>query len=251
MRANPIGLVITAVLLLVGAVVLAYKKSETFRRIVDAVMRAVKGYIMGVIKVLGTVVSWVREKLPAAWTIMKSKAVAVWNAIKAVVAAVAGRIVDVVMGAKDRVVAGWQIIRERAGAAWDWVRDKVATIIGNIRDKVATIRDAVQNAADAIRDKLGGAWDWVMDKIQPIINAVQDIIDLADKIHIPGMRSVVPGVFGRTAAAPAALVAGSGDRVTIELPLLSRIDDRSVGQLVGALDDYYRRRGKVVRVVPA
>ena len=41
MRANPIGLVITAIALLVGGFILAYKKSETFRNIVDGALRAV------------------------------------------------------------------------------------------------------------------------------------------------------------------------------------------------------------------
>lgn len=42
LRANPIGLVITAILLLVAGLIYAYKNSETFRRIVDAAFRAVK-----------------------------------------------------------------------------------------------------------------------------------------------------------------------------------------------------------------
>ena len=42
MRANPIGLVITAIALLVAGFILAYKKSDTFRRIVDTVGRAGK-----------------------------------------------------------------------------------------------------------------------------------------------------------------------------------------------------------------
>lgn len=37
MRANPIGLVVTAIALLIAGLVLAYKKSETFRKIVNAV----------------------------------------------------------------------------------------------------------------------------------------------------------------------------------------------------------------------
>lgn len=43
MRANPIGIVITVLAALVGAFVLAYNKSETFRRIVNAVFGAVSG----------------------------------------------------------------------------------------------------------------------------------------------------------------------------------------------------------------
>ena len=41
MRANPVGIVITAIALLVAGLVLAYKKSETFRKIVDGAFKAV------------------------------------------------------------------------------------------------------------------------------------------------------------------------------------------------------------------
>ncbi|NUO56023.1 MAG: hypothetical protein HOV78_05130 [Hamadaea sp.] len=41
MRLNPIGLVITAITLLVGGFILAYKRSETFRNIVQGAMRGV------------------------------------------------------------------------------------------------------------------------------------------------------------------------------------------------------------------
>jgi hypothetical protein len=43
LNANPIGLVIAAIALLVGAVVLAYKKSDTFRAIIDGLWRVLKG----------------------------------------------------------------------------------------------------------------------------------------------------------------------------------------------------------------
>lgn len=43
MRANPIGLIITGLILLGSGLVLAYKKSETFRNIVDGAFRKVAG----------------------------------------------------------------------------------------------------------------------------------------------------------------------------------------------------------------
>ncbi|MGC4942143.1 hypothetical protein [Kribbella sp. DT2] len=42
MRMNPIGLVVTALVLLVAGIVIAYKKSETFRTIVDGAMKGIK-----------------------------------------------------------------------------------------------------------------------------------------------------------------------------------------------------------------
>lgn len=54
LTANPIGLVIAAIALLVGGVVLAYKKSETFRGIVDTLWGALK-----------TFASYVKDKVVA------------------------------------------------------------------------------------------------------------------------------------------------------------------------------------------
>jgi phage-related protein len=48
MRANPIGLVITALFAIGAAFVLAYKKSETFRKIVTGVVNGVKAVVRGV-----------------------------------------------------------------------------------------------------------------------------------------------------------------------------------------------------------
>lgn len=45
MRANPIGIVITILTALVGIIILAYKKNETFRKIVDAVWKGIQAAI--------------------------------------------------------------------------------------------------------------------------------------------------------------------------------------------------------------
>lgn len=57
MRANPIGLIITALLLLAGGLVYAYKHSQTFRNIVDGAFRAV-------LSVVQAVVGWIRGNWP-------------------------------------------------------------------------------------------------------------------------------------------------------------------------------------------
>lgn len=73
MRANPVGLIITGLMLLGGALILAYKKSSTFRAIVQAAMRGVmtairavgrwgtwlwKNALQPAFRGIGAVVSW-------------------------------------------------------------------------------------------------------------------------------------------------------------------------------------------------
>jgi tape measure domain-containing protein len=64
MRMNPIGLVITALVLLVAGVVAAYKKFDWFREAVDAVWKFLKGAVVGYVKfyiaALEKIVGWVK-----------------------------------------------------------------------------------------------------------------------------------------------------------------------------------------------
>lgn len=75
LTANPIGLIIVAVVALVAAIVIAYKKSETFRRVVEVGMKAVKLYFFGVVLIVKELVGWLIDKAPAAWDKLKDSAV--------------------------------------------------------------------------------------------------------------------------------------------------------------------------------
>lgn len=71
MRANPIGLVVTAILLLVAGLALAYNKSETFRDIVQKVGAVAKDAFGDVVDAVSKVVDWVADKVPAAFQLVQ------------------------------------------------------------------------------------------------------------------------------------------------------------------------------------
>lgn len=64
MRANPIGLIITGLILLGTGLVLAYKKSETFRRIVDGALNGVKLALRAVVVAGQAVYGWFKTNAP-------------------------------------------------------------------------------------------------------------------------------------------------------------------------------------------
>lgn len=128
MRANPLGILITGLLLVAGLFVLAYKKSETFRRVVDGVVSKVKAALGAVVDVLGNIVDWVRDKVPDAWQALRSKVSAVIDAVK-----------GFVTGLRDKIVDAGAAVRDKLGGAFDWVMDKIQPII-----------DAVQRVIDLI-----------------------------------------------------------------------------------------------------
>jgi hypothetical protein len=74
---SPIGLIIIAIGLLIGALVMAYRKSDTFKRIVDGVWGAIKsaagwvGRLAGKLKgPLSNALKWILDKFQAVWDLV-------------------------------------------------------------------------------------------------------------------------------------------------------------------------------------
>jgi hypothetical protein len=83
LRANPIGLIVTAIALLVAGVILAYKKSATFRTIVQALGKAGQVAIGWIVTKVTELWKWLGPKLGPAFTTVKDTAVKAFNAMMA------------------------------------------------------------------------------------------------------------------------------------------------------------------------
>lgn len=103
MRANPIGLVITVIMLLVGAVILAWKRSETFRRIVTG-----------------------------AWNAVKAGAVAMWNGIRAAWNSVTNFVGNAVRRIGGFLSGMWNGITTGLRAALNWAIGLINQAINGI-----------------------------------------------------------------------------------------------------------------------
>lgn len=110
MRANPIGFVITVIMLLVGAVILAWKRSETFRRIVTG-----------------------------AWNAVKAGAVAMWNGIRAAWNSVTNFVGNAVRRIGGFLSGMWNGITTGLRAALNWA-------IGLINQAISGINFLIRGA---------------------------------------------------------------------------------------------------------
>lgn len=128
MRANPVGLLITAVTVVIGLLVLAYKRSETFRNIVNGVFTAVgrvASTVAGAIRKawevltdkLGGFFTAARDKIGDAFEAMKSTAERVGDAILAPFRAVADFIQDIIDKIKSIKIPDLNPFRSTAGTA--------------------------------------------------------------------------------------------------------------------------------------
>src|SRR5262245_32215266 len=84
LAANPIGLVVLAILALIAVIVLAWNKSETFRRIVTAVFNAVLSVIKSVVDWIVAAFGKLGEVLAGPFKVMESVARAVAGVIKSI-----------------------------------------------------------------------------------------------------------------------------------------------------------------------
>lgn len=123
MWSNPIGIVILAVIALVAIFVIAYKKSETFRRIVQA-----------------------------AWAGIKVAAVAAWNWIKRYVIdpymAYIGFLWDTVVKAAGGIAKAWDGLKAAFKTVWDWI---YGNVIKPWIDAFTAVVDAVKKVVDWIK----------------------------------------------------------------------------------------------------
>lgn len=132
MSANPIGLVVIALIALVAIFVVAYKKSETFRNIVNGALNKVRD-------VASAVFGWFKDH---------------WKLLLAILTGPFGLAVAV-------IVKNWDKIKGAATAALDFLKRVVSAAFSAIRD---TVTKGVGNAVDAVRGipakllNLGGAF---------------------------------------------------------------------------------------------
>lgn len=161
-RASPIGLIIAGVLLLVGALILAYKRSATFRAIVDKAMSVAKA---GVDKVVGA-----------------------FKALGPVVGKVMAFIGDVVGKYVGLYVKAFQLVLKGATAAWDSIKKAASDSIGWLIDKAKDIKTDVVGAFDVLKEKGTAAFQALIDPIQHIIDLVDSVLDKIKSIHVPDIN---------------------------------------------------------------
>ncbi|WP_020385922.1 hypothetical protein [Kribbella catacumbae] len=119
MRANPIGLVVTALVLLGTGLVVAYKKSETFRNIVNGAFNAVKNVAVGIFNWIKTNWQTLFAVLTAPFSLMVKP---IWkhrDSILGAIKAVPGAIAGFMRGVAGTITAPFRAAFDGIRAAWN------------------------------------------------------------------------------------------------------------------------------------
>lgn len=139
LSANPIGLVIIAIVALVAAIVLAWQHSETFRNIVTGAFNAVLGVVQGVF-------GWVQNN---------------WPLLLAILTGPIGLAVLT-------ITRHWQDIKDAATGAYDWIVNRFTDLTNFITGLPGRIVGAIGNVGGLLRgigrDIIQSLWNGFIDK---------------------------------------------------------------------------------------
>lgn len=186
--ANPYVAIGVAIAAFIAAIVLAWRNSETFRRIVTAAWNGIKaaavgawnGFIrpaiMGFWRALQTlwgIAVQARNVIVAAWGAIRAGIGAAWNWVNQNVIlpwrASFVLLWRAVVAAKNFVVAAWNLIRSGLAAAWRWIFQNVIMAFIRAGQRMWRFMVAVKNGVvavwNALRNALGVVWRWLYQNL--------------------------------------------------------------------------------------
>lgn len=212
LTANPIGLIIVGLVALGAALIIAWKKSETFRDIVTGAWDAVAKIIGGAVNAFMGVLDWVRDHWPEIATLLAGPfaplvllATGAFGVRKALADAF-GKIRDLAVGwgtgIKNAVVDG---VTGIAGKVWNLVAGigtKVAEMVATVAGWGAAVGNAVKNAAvDAVLGIGNAVWDVINNIGSRILEMVDTVKGWGAQIGGWVKSEVVNALTGIGAAA--------------------------------------------------
>lgn len=137
MSANPIGLIVLAVVALIALVVVLWKKNETFRKIVIAAWNAVKRAVLVV------------------WNAIKAAAMVVFNALKAYVTTMWKVYVAIFNGIKKVVLTVFGWVKSYIKNTWDTIK----AVFNAGKEVFSKVFDPLQDAARTVFNAIAGLWN--------------------------------------------------------------------------------------------
>jgi TP901 family phage tail tape measure protein len=231
MTANPIGLVVVAIVALIAIIVVAYKKNETFRNIVNAAWQGIKTAVLAV-------VNWFKTAVPAAWNAVKAKTASVWASISGVVrvtVAIIRAVISTYIRAWQSIIsAGLSVIRKVFSVVWSGISAVVRGVVSVVRGYISLLVSgfslagrAASAVGSAVRAGFSAAVGAVRSGVGSIVSTVGTI------------KSRVLGAFSSFGS----LLVGAGQRLIQGLidGVLSKIAAvrTAVGSVAGAVKGFF------------
>lgn len=175
--ANPIGIVVVAIVGLVTAFTVLWNKSEAFRNFWIGLWEAIKSTV-------SSVVSSISSFLSSAWSAISSTISNVWNEIKAtittVVNAISSVITTVFNGIKNVITTVWNGIKTVTSTVWGAIVGFVTSYINNVKMVITTVFNAIKNVVttvwNGIKNVTSTVWNAIKTAVSTPVNAIKSVV---------------------------------------------------------------------------
>jgi hypothetical protein len=185
--ANPIGIIIVLIAALIVGIIMLWKHSETFRKIVMAVWNGIKFVVMAVVNwIKDTAVPWIK----AAWKFISDGAIFMWNLLKAAfnaglaivkrviafIVAVIKTDIAIIMGVWDRIKQIPTIIHNAFTLAYNKVKSVASTIVSYVKGLPGKLIAALGNLGKLLYNKGKDLLQGFLDGISSMVSKIEDKI---------------------------------------------------------------------------
>ena len=212
MAANPIGILIAAIMALVAAFTVLWNTNDEFRETVletwETIKTGVSNAVTAVKEFLENAFEQIKTIITTVWENIKSFTVEIWEGLKAAVKGAVENVKNSISATleaiKTIVVTIWNAIKTATSAAWNAIKTATSTVWNGIKTTITTVVNAVKtfvsstfNAVkstiagvfDGIKSKTVSTWNAIKEAIMNPINAAKDAVKKA----IDTMKSIISG----------------------------------------------------------
>ena len=185
--ANPVILIIAAIVAVIAIVVVLYNKCAWFRNGVNAIFKAVANFIkqvwqgikptvMNVITGIKNIVKQGVDFIKLVWKIIKPTVMEVWNAIKTA-ASVAMKGITILVKASITVLkAVWKVLKPVVVAVWNAIKAVVLVVIKIIAVYIKTYINIIKVAWKVLTIAVKVVWTVIKAVILVVIVAIVVVI---------------------------------------------------------------------------
>lgn len=210
LAANPIILVSLAIGALIAGLVLAYRRFEGFRNVVDAVGRFIRDVFSKALSYFtSTILPALQDGLRTAWSVLQSIASflvttgsAAWNTISSVIRTVvdwlSANVFPIFVELGELVRAVFDRVRSIVSTVFPIVANIVSTYVGIIRGVLSwlwtTFGPLVRGALSAVSSIFSSVFGAIRSIVSGVFTAIRGIIEGALRV-IRGVIQVVTGII--------------------------------------------------------